>query len=348
MSSVTSEDRPTDLRSILDTGRQLVEQGRALDAVQLLHEATPHHDSADLECELAIARNRAFGEVAPRSRFDGWPVPVDELDRSAPHVPDLAPSELTGDTLRQAIASHGSLRVPGLLGPDDVDAFVDGISQALKVREDRKDSPYAKSRNSWFTGLPLPRDDAQSLGRPWIAGAGGMLGCDSPRLLELILSTYERVGLRAVLTDYLGEQPILSANKCTLRRVPLTANTDWHQDGAFIGKGIRAMNVWIALTDCGRDAPGMDLVPRRFEATAETGTGGAIFDWAVGPQVVAELAAEAPVVRPEFRAGDALLFDDMYLHRTAISPDMTVERYAIESWFFAKTDYPEGQVPLVW
>ena len=25
-----------------------------------------------------------------------------------------------------------------------------------------------------------------------------------------------------------------------------------------------------------------------------------------------------------------------------------VERYAIESWFFAKTDYPDGQVPLVW
>lgn len=348
MSSVTSEDRPTDLASILDTGRQLVGQGRALDAVQLLRGAAAHHDSADLECELAIARNRAFGEIVPDSRFDRWPVAVAEPDRSEPHVPELSPAELTGDSLRHAIASHGSVKVPGLLERADVDAFVDGINRALKVREDRQDTPYAKTRDPWFTGLPLPREEAMSLGRPWIAGAGGMLGCDSPRLLELVFTTYERVGLRQVLTDYLGEHPILSANKCTLRRVPLTANTDWHQDGAFLGKGIRAMNVWIALTDCGRDAPGMDLVPRRFEATAETGTGGAIFDWAVGPDTVAELSVEAPVVRPEFKAGDALLFDDLFLHRTAIAPEMTVERYAIESWFFAKTDYPDGQVPLVW
>ena len=25
-----------------------------------------------------------------------------------------------------------------------------------------------------------------------------------------------------------------------------------------------------------------------------------------------------------------------------------LERYAIEAWFFAPTDYPSGQVPLVW
>ena len=41
--------------------------------------------------------------------------------------------------------------------------------------------------------------------------------------------------LARLLTDYLGERPILSANKCTLRRVPVEANTDWHQDGAFLG-----------------------------------------------------------------------------------------------------------------
>ena len=80
---------------------------------------------------------------------------------------------------------------------------------------------------------------------------------------------------------------MLSANKCTLRRVPIDANTDWHQDGAFLGAGIRALNVWLALSDCGVDAPGLDLVPRRFDDVLETGTGGAIFDWAVGPDVVA-------------------------------------------------------------
>ena len=60
------------------------------------------------------------------------------------------------------------------------------------------------------------------------------------------------------------------------------------------------------------------------------------------------MAPDAPPVRPLFHAGDALLFDDLFLHRTAIDPSMTRPRYAIESWFFAPTDYPKGQVPLVW
>jgi ectoine hydroxylase-related dioxygenase (phytanoyl-CoA dioxygenase family) len=175
-----------------------------------------------------------------------------------------------------------------------------------------------------------------------------VLAADSPRLLSRLFETYEEVGLRRIVADYLGERPVLSANKCTLRRVPLTANTDWHQDGAFLGRGIRALNIWIALSHCGVDSPGMDLLPRRLDHIVETGTGGAIFDWAVGRAVVAQLAVDAPVVRPEFEPGDALLFDDMFLHRTAIEPTMTRPRYAVESWFFAPTSYPEGQVPLVW
>ena len=87
---------------------------------------------------------------------------------------------------------------------------------------------------------------------------------------------------------------MLSANKCTLRRVPLTSNTDWHQDGAFLGRGIRALNVWVALTHCGVDAPGMDLLPRRLDHIVETGTGGAIFDWAVGPASSRRLPSTHP------------------------------------------------------
>ncbi len=54
------------------------------------------------------------------------------------------------------------------------------------------------------------------------------------------------------------------------------------------------------------------------------------------------------MVRPQFGAGDVLLFDDLFLHRTGIEPGMVRPRYAIESWFFARSSYPDGQVPLVW
>ncbi len=72
-----------------------------------------------------------------------------------------------------------------------------------------------------------------------------------------------------------------------------------------------------------------------------------MFDWSVSPHVVAEAAADAPVIRPDFAAGDALLFDHMFLHRTAAGPGMSRERYAMENWFFAPSAYPEGQFPLL-
>jgi hypothetical protein len=55
-----------------------------------------------------------------------------------------------------------------------------------------------------------------------------------------------------------------------------------------------------------------------------------------------------PVLRPKLGPGDALLFDHLFLHRTGVDPGMTRERYAIESWFFAPSSYPEGQIPIVY
>jgi hypothetical protein len=340
----------TRAQALIAQADALVDAGRGLEAIDLLHAANGEEPDSDVECRLAEIRHASVSLVRPASRFPTWPVPVDDLDRSGPaRIPTIAPHELSGDAVRRAIASRGSAHVPGLVPQAWVDRFVEGIEHVLAVREETKDTPY-RTHSSWFRGLPLPKEEAISLARPWVAGDGGMLACDSPRLLDMIFRAYEEVGLREVITDYLGERPILSGNKATLRRARLDGKTDWHQDGAFLGStaGIRALNVWVALTDCGVDAPGMDIVPKRFEAVQETGTGGAIFDWAVGPDTVATLSVDAPVVRPEYRAGDVMLFDDMLLHRTALDPSMTRTRHAIESWFFAATDYPQGQVPLVW
>ena len=167
-------------------------------------------------------------------------------------------------------------------------------------------------------------------------------------MLFELLEVVEETGVGALVADYLGERPALSANKCTLRRVPVTSNTGWHQDGAFLGQGVRTMNLWLSLAHCGTDAPGLDVVPRRIDRVVETGTGGAYFDWAVSDEVVAEVAGDTPVVRPEFGPGDALLFDHLFLHRTAVAPEMTLERHAIETWFFSPSAYPEGQIPLAY
>jgi len=183
---------------------------------------------------------------------------------------------------------------------------------------------------------------------------GGMWTVDSPRAMFDVLESFRAVGLRRVLREYLGERPVLSAKKATLRRVVMARGGDWHQDGAFLGAGIRSINVWLALSACGgaSKCPGLDVVPQRLPEVCPTGTDGAWFDWSVGQGMVDRVAGPAGVVRPAFEPGDALLFDDLNLHRTAPLPGHddadVVPRYAIETWFFAPSVYPAEQIPVVW
>ena len=96
----------------------------------------------------------------------------------------------------------------------------------------------------------------------------------------------------------------------------------WHQDGAFLGADIRTVNLWVSLSDCGQDAPSLDLVARRVDRILPTGTEGAAYDWAVSSAVVEEVGAGA-IVRPEFAPGDALFFDSFCVHQTGATPTMT-------------------------
>lgn len=341
-------DHASSTADLLAEADRLAADGRSLEAVDLLHAANVARRDPELEVRLAVLRHQAFGELDRTPGFPEWPVPTAGIDRTeSPRIPVIAPSELDADAVRRAMAVHGSAHVPGLIDADTVRAFVEGIDHVLALRKEMEGRPL-DAHDSWLVSLPLPPAQAGTLARKWVAGDGGALMCDSPRLLDLVFATYERVGLKRLLTDYLGERPVLSANKGTLRRARVEGKTDWHQDGNFLGRGLRALNVWITLTDCGVDAPTMDLVPKRFDTIVESGTGGAIFDWAVGPDVVAELAADAPPVRPVFKAGDCMLFDDLCLHRTALAPEFVNTRHALESWFFAASAYPAGQVPLVW
>jgi ectoine hydroxylase-related dioxygenase (phytanoyl-CoA dioxygenase family) len=138
---------------------------------------------------------------------------------------------------------------------------------------------------------------------------------------------------------------MLLTRKGTLRCVRHNVNTGgWHQDGAFLGEDIRSINIWIALTDCGVDAPGLDVVAKRLPGIVQTGSNFAT--WTTNPQAAKEVS-EGHTVRPVFTAGDAIIFDHLCLHRTAASPGMTKTRYAIETWIMAPSTYKEMGVPIL-
>jgi hypothetical protein len=199
---------------------------------------------------------------------------------------------------------------------------------------------------AWFDPLEgVPGGEEK---RVWGRMSQSVLTADSPRALFEFLETLRDLRIDRLIAGYLGERPALSVEKCMLRRTDeRSQHSLWHQDGSFLGKGIRTVDAWFALSPCGRNAPGMDLIPLRLERLITPGEQGSGFDWTASPETIArELPGVIPW-RPEFETGDVLFFDHFMLHRTAAAPGMKEVRYAIESWFFAPSVYPDTSTPLV-
>jgi hypothetical protein len=329
----------------VDRARDLASAGQVLEALSELTQANRRHADAAVEEELVGLRHAAFDVI------DRKPAVGDRRIRAQPPqpggLPELTKSELTVATLRHGLATHGCVLVRGLITSTQAVDLTRGIDRALAACDAGLAGAARQDTTPWFAPFE-PASGEYRIGgrRRWMRASGGMWTVDSPRMLFELLEVFDATGIAALVADHFGERPVLSANKCNLRRVPVDTSTNWHQDGAFLGAEVNSVNVWLGLSHCGVDAPGLDIVPQRVDTLLETGTEGAIFDWSVGHDVVSDLGV--PVLRPELGPGDALLFDHLFLHRTGVDPGMTRERYAIESWFFAPSSYPEGQIPIVY
>ena len=112
--------------------------------------------------------------------------------------------------------------------------------------------------------------------------------------------------------------PVLSVHKTTLRKADPSVGGAWHQDGAFMGDA-RALNLWLSLSRCGDLAPGLDLVPRRLdEIVIEHGVDAR--RRAAPGRRPARRPATWRSCGPIFEPGDALFFDEMFLHQTGSDP----------------------------
>ena len=291
-----------------------------------------------------------------RAKADSPDHPDPALDQlpECDQLPEFDRDDVTPEVLRAAIVRSGCLLVRGAVDEQDVTRLVDGIGRAYAVREAQ---PRARSAgDGYFEEFePDPRFDLR-FDRGVIRGGTALLAADSPQVLFDVIDALERAGLGRLAADYLGDRLAMSVNKCLLRRASpglLAASygrggsklSAWHQDGAFLGD-VRALNVWLSLSHCGDDAPGLDVVPRRLDRIVPTGTTEAVFDWSASRAVAEEAAGDVGVVRPIFEPGDALLFDELLLHATAAEPGMRSTRYAVENWFFGPSSFPSKHTPL--
>jgi hypothetical protein len=310
--------------------------------------------SLEQEREILMLRHRLGAQLVAADR----PAPKDvqrefgALDEEGLASADAA--DLDGALVRGGILEHGYVLVRGMVERDEALSFADLIEAAFRARADggapglyeefKPERPYG----------PVP-------GRAWIEMGGGLLAADSPELSFELFDLFERIGLRSVVSEFLGEPATVSVQKTTLRRADPAPAGGWHQDGSFMGT-TRPLNLWIALSDCGVDAPGLEFVPARIDQLLETAGDGSgienterpdtdrvtVHDVLIGTTTAEDAAGAHGVVRPEFRAGDVMLFDDVFLHRTGSDENMPKPRYAVESWFFGASGFPGDYVPLAY
>lgn len=155
-----------------------------------------------------------------------------------------------------------------------------------------------------------------------------------------------------LLQAHLGSTRLVLRN-CILRRLrPESARTraSFHQDLQFLWPHDAPMaTLWIPLDPCDGTRPGLQLLPRRLDRLAGSSRserqaadpgfsdyadrgGDTAYDSGIAlpDAAVAALAAGGPLWEPHLALGDALVFDGLTIHRSALHPGMTAERISVE------------------
>ncbi len=323
-----------------------LEVGEFESACSLMQQLDPQLTADDLARIQLQLRHEAFLMASAKPAPEVvWP-PETHLTIGEPGcLPEITSDQLDREALVAGVRTRGALIVRDFFPLDAAEELCRMIDNSMSAYGE--DS--ARVDPDWNT--PLRDVSGEILGaaafRAFNFVAAGLPVADAPTAAKFVLAEFERLGLPDLVSSYLGEQPALSLEKWTMRRVPPDTGSSWHQDGAFLGTDKRTLNMWIALSDCGESASGLDIVAHRFDHIVTTGTPGAFFDWDVSPTVVEEERGQDPIVSPVFKAGDAVFFDQFLLHKTGTKPNLSDDRYALETWFFTPSSFPSHYAGLL-
>ena len=119
----------------------------------------------------------------------------------------------------------------------------------------------------------------------------------------------------------------------------------WHQDGALrhdflahagqpapADAALQMRTLWIALTPCGEDAPSLQWV--------DAHAAGLLSPEELQHDAVVQGYGAAALHHAVLQAGDALLFGGLRVHRTHLTPAMTMPRLSLELRFFRADALP--------
>jgi hypothetical protein len=104
------------------------------------------------------------------------------------------------------------------------------------------------------------------------------------------------------------------------------------------------------LSRCGAGTArsGLEILPRRTNGLLEHGNGarGAKSNIDIVPAAVHDAAGGVAPVCPTFEPGDALIFDQLLVHRTMPGQPEFEPRYSLEIWTFAASHRPASYLPV--
>jgi hypothetical protein len=309
-------------------------------AIADLTERNRRAEDAELERELLRLRHERFlaldntlapAESPPRRMS---PVSIDpEVGLPAVEGP------IDAGLLRSTLEEHGSLVVRKLVSGDAVLGLRDAVQRALAARDRIVAASAEPDDTDWYHEfVPPPHGPSRGF-----TSSAGMLAVDSPRGAFRMLEAFREAGLGRLAADFLGAPAAMSAEKTVFRRVDPGPFTSWHQDGAFLGETIRTLDVWIALSHCGRSAPSLEILPRRVPRVLPTG---GFFSWDLDEREIERAYPGYTTVLAQFEPGDAILFDQLCVHRSGHAAGMTEPRLAIECWLFACGNVPDDYTGL--
>jgi hypothetical protein len=180
--------------------------------------------------------------------------------------------------------------------------------------------------------------------RPWIKEGGGLLAADSPRLSFQMHELFARAELPPLVADYLGEPPLISAHKTTLRKAEPSVSGAWHQDGKFMGP-VRSLNLW-RFQGAGTRRRDWASFPGGCPTTSQPARWGPSSTGRSRSGRAGRPPRGSPWPGRSSRPGDGLLFDELFLHKTGSDPSMPNPRFAIENWIFGASAFPADYAPI--
>jgi ectoine hydroxylase-related dioxygenase (phytanoyl-CoA dioxygenase family) len=281
---------------------------------------------------LRVETGRWLVEHAgPEHRY----TPTQDAFEGTDGLPEIRRVDLDADHLASGLLFHGAMVVREFMTPAEVAVLRAHLDEQVEG---------AAARAAQGPPDPAEVEEWRRLGFPHL----------SARAQADLLPIYHRDGFAQILRQYLGGPAVMGTGRMALVRDERGPGLPWHQDAAYFLGECAAVNSWCALTPVGEDAPGVQVVPRRFrevvgfpsDALSKLDEAPDLaYSHGFPEDLIGDILAETPPVVPVLQPGDAMLFDEMTLHQTDRRHWAVPYREKAICWFFAPSRFSSVYTP---